>query len=62
MEGCPFRKYELELRLLEAVERLLSTQRVKITMKDAAFDGQAGTNQEFNDFTHSNNHIIEIFY
>ncbi|KAK7149598.1 hypothetical protein R3I94_009044 [Phoxinus phoxinus] len=44
MEGCSFRKYELELRLLEAVERLLSTQRVKITMKDAAFDGQADKN------------------
>lgn len=62
MEGCSFRKYELELRLLEAVERLLSTQRVKTTMKDAAFDGQAGTTQEFNDFTHSNNQIIEIFF
>ncbi|KAG1953321.1 cilia- and flagella-associated protein [Pimephales promelas] len=44
MEGCPFRKYELELRLLEAVERLMSTQKVKITMKDAAFDDQADKN------------------
>uniref|UniRef100_A0A671L4N8 Uncharacterized protein n=1 Tax=Sinocyclocheilus anshuiensis TaxID=1608454 RepID=A0A671L4N8_9TELE len=33
-----FRKYELELRILEAVERLMSTQRVKFIMKDAAFD------------------------
>uniref|UniRef100_A0A672QJ46 Cilia and flagella associated protein 54 n=1 Tax=Sinocyclocheilus grahami TaxID=75366 RepID=A0A672QJ46_SINGR len=44
MEGRAFRKYELELRILEAVERLMSTQRVKFIMKDAAFDGQAGTN------------------
>lgn len=47
MDGRPFRKYEQELRLLEAVERLFSTQRVKFTMKDAAFDGQAGTNHSF---------------
>jgi len=39
----------------------MSTQKVKITMKDAAFDDQAGTNQEFNDFTHSNNQVIEIY-
>uniref|UniRef100_A0A672QIV7 Uncharacterized protein n=1 Tax=Sinocyclocheilus grahami TaxID=75366 RepID=A0A672QIV7_SINGR len=38
MEGRAFRKYELELRILEAVERLMSTQRVKFIMKDAAFD------------------------
>lgn len=44
MEGHAFRKYELELRILEAAERLMSTQRVKFIMKDAAFDGQAGTN------------------
>ncbi|XP_048011696.1 cilia- and flagella-associated protein 54 isoform X3 [Megalobrama amblycephala] len=44
MDGRPFRKYEQELRLLEAVERLFSTQRVKFTMKDAAFDGQADKN------------------
>lgn len=44
MEGRMFRKYELELRILEAAERLMSTQRVKFITKDAAFDGQAGTN------------------
>lgn len=50
MEGRTFRKYELELRILEAVEHLMSTQRVKFIMKDAAFDGQAGTNHT----SHSN--------
>ncbi len=44
MEGRMFRKYELELRILEAADRLMSTQRVKFIMKDAAFDGQSGTN------------------
>ncbi|XP_073695305.1 cilia- and flagella-associated protein 54 [Garra rufa] len=38
MEGRMFRKHELELRILEAAERLMSTQRVKFIMKDAAFD------------------------
>ncbi|XP_058629752.1 cilia- and flagella-associated protein 54-like isoform X3 [Onychostoma macrolepis] len=44
MEGRAFRKYEVELRILEAAERLMSTQRVKFIMKDTAFDGQADKN------------------
>lgn len=44
MEGRTFRKYELELKILEAVEHLISNQKVKFIVKDAAFDGQAGTN------------------
>ncbi|XP_050964277.1 cilia- and flagella-associated protein 54-like [Labeo rohita] len=44
MESRTFRKHELELRILEAVEHLMSTQRVKFIMKDAAFDGQADKN------------------
>ncbi|KAK2892722.1 hypothetical protein Q8A67_012710 [Cirrhinus molitorella] len=40
MEGRMFRKYELELRILEAAEHLMSTQRVKFIMKDAAFDNK----------------------
>lgn len=44
MEVRPIRKFELELRLLEAVEHLMATQKVKFIMKDTDFDGQAGTN------------------
>ncbi|KAA0721041.1 Cilia- and flagella-associated protein 54 [Triplophysa tibetana] len=38
VEGRPYRKYEQELTLLQAVECLISSQRVKFVMKDA---GQA---------------------
>ncbi|XP_026065483.1 cilia- and flagella-associated protein 54 isoform X3 [Carassius auratus] len=44
MEGSTFRKYELELKILEAVEHLMSNQKVKFIMKDAAFDGPADKN------------------
>ncbi|KTG47578.1 hypothetical protein cypCar_00019462 [Cyprinus carpio] len=44
MEGRTFRKYELELKILEAVEHLISNQKVKFIVKDAAFDGQADKN------------------
>nr|XP_055046418.1 cilia- and flagella-associated protein 54-like isoform X2 [Misgurnus anguillicaudatus] len=41
LEGRLFRKYELELMLLKAVESLISTQKVKFIMKDTAACGQA---------------------
>ncbi|XP_051544314.1 cilia- and flagella-associated protein 54 [Myxocyprinus asiaticus] len=59
MEGRLFRKFELELMLLEGVEHVMSTQRGKCIMKDTTVDdkdkniGPASMTEEFFNLIHT---------
>ncbi|XP_051974973.1 cilia- and flagella-associated protein 54 [Xyrauchen texanus] len=59
MEGRLFRKFELELMLLEGVEHVMSTQRGKCIIKDTTFDdkdkniGPASMTEEFFNLIHT---------
>lgn len=48
MEGRSFRKSELELRLLDSMERLMSTQKIRLNTKDDTVSGTVAVDTSVN--------------